>query len=495
MHKLALLTNAQMQRADDLAVKAGVASLSLMAAAGAGVARAVQDLGPDVGRRVHVLCGPGNNGGDGFVAAEILTGAGFDVQVFLLGDVDKLSGDARVVAGQYSGEIHPLDAAAADHGDIFIDALFGAGLTRPLSGVAADIVSAVNARGRPVVAVDVPSGLNGDTGAVDGVVMRATHTVTFFRLKPGHLLQPGRALCGTTTLVDIGTPQSILDDIKPTTYRNDPSLWGDVFPHAVADGHKYTRGHAVVVSGPATKTGAARLAARGALRVGAGLVTVASPLEAEAVNAAHLTAIMIDSFASRAGLADMLSDARKNAVLIGPGRGVIPETRDDVLTILETDAAVVLDADALTVFQDHRDALRAAISAKPDRPVVLTPHGGEFARLFPDVAGSKLERAKAAADLMSCTLVLKGADTVIAEPGGRAAINDNAPGYLATAGSGDVLAGFIVGLLAQQMPAFEAASAAVWVHGAAAQAFGVGLIAEDLPEQLPKVLGQLHAGV
>jgi len=491
-----LLTTNEMQRADALAVEAGVASLDLMEAAGRSVADVVQELAEDVGHRVTILCGPGNNGGDGFVAARLLKNVGLEVRVYLLGDEAAITGDAKAMLHRLSGKVAALSPSSVEDSvsdtDVIVDALFGAGLSRALTDDAADVVAAANASDAPVVSVDVPSGLDGNRGAADGPVIAAARTVTFFRLKPGHLLQPGRTLCGVTTVADIGTPDVVLNSIKPTTLHNVPATWRAQLPQLRHDGHKYDRGHAVVVSGPATQTGAARLAARGALRIGAGLVSVASPVDATEINASQLTTIMIESFASLAGLQHILSDKRKNAVLIGPGRGVVPETRDDVATVLQSGAATVLDADALTVFADHRNNLVDAIQAMPDRPVVITPHEGEFARLFPDLKGDKLTRARDAAALLNVVVVLKGSDTVIAGPHGYAAINDNAPATLATAGSGDVLAGLITGLLAQQMPAFEAACAAVWLHGAAADAFGLGLIAEDLPEQLPRVLRRLQ---
>ncbi len=491
MQAIELLTTEEMQRADALATKAGVPSLELMEAAGRSVANVVQHVAEYAGHRVCILSGPGNNGGDGYVAARVLKDVGLDVRVFQLGDKADLKGDAKVMMQRFNGVVRSLDQLAVDQSDVIVDALFGAGLARPVSGVAADVVAAANASGVPIVAVDVPTGLNGDTGAAEGPVIEASHTVTFFRFKPGHLLEPGRTLCGITTVADIGTPDDVLVSIKPTTVQNVPAVWDAQLPQLKRDGHKYDRGHAVVVSGPATKTGAARLAARGALRIGAGLVTVASPVDAADINAAQLTAIMLESFASLAGLQHILSDSRKNAVLIGPGRGVFPETKDDVATVLRSGAATVLDADALTVFADARNDLVSAISKQPERPVVITPHAGEFARLFPDIKGNKLARARSAAELLQVVVVLKGADTVIAAPDGRAAINANAPATLATAGSGDVLAGMITGLLAQHMPMFEAACAAVWLHGAAASRFGVGLIAEDLPEQLPRILRRL----
>jgi ADP-dependent NAD(P)H-hydrate dehydratase / NAD(P)H-hydrate epimerase len=488
---LALLTTEQMGRADRLAEAAGVPSLTLMESAG----RAVAQVGLSMcepGGRIAILCGPGNNGGDGFVAARLLREAGLDVQLALLGAPAALKGDAAAMAMRWGQPIGVLTRSSIDGAQLVIDALFGAGLARPIAGVAADVIAAVNAAKVPVLAVDVPSGLDGTTGEATGPVIEATRTITFFRRKPGHLLMPGRTLCGEVIVADIGIPPSVLADIGANTWANAPGLWRESFPWPKRDGHKYGRGHAVAVSGPAAHTGAARMGARGALRIGAGLVTVASPEDAIAVNAAHLTAIMLLPFDGPDGLASILADKRKNAVLLGPALGVGAPTRHLVHAVLSSGAATVLDADAITSFVANPGDLFGAIAANAPRAVVLTPHDGEFGRLFPDLAeGSKLERARAAAQRSGAIVVLKGPDTVIAAPAGRAAINDNAPPWLATAGAGDVLGGFITGLLAQGMPAFEAACAGVWLHGAAASTFGPGLIAEDLPEQLPQVLRAL----
>lgn len=510
-----LLTTHEMAKADRLAAEAGVPTLVLMETAGRAVAdEAMEMLGE--GGRVAVLCGPGNNGGDGFVAARLLKGAGYDVRLGLLGTVAALRGDARRMADRWTGEIARLSSRQLEGARLVIDALFGAGLNRALDGEAAAVVGQINASGIPVLAVDVPSGLDGSRGAPTGpAVVQATHTVTFFRRKPGHLLLPGRGLCGRVTVVDIGIPAAVLDAIKPRTFANTPALWRDVVPIPGSGGHKYTRGHAIVVSGPPESTGAARLSARATLRVGAGLVTVASPRLAFPVNAAHLTAIMINPFDAPDGLESVLADARRNVVLIGPGAGIGDATRTMVEIALKTEAAVVLDADALTSFAEPEpsaspsqafgflasstagasddatpDSLFAMIARRSSRSVVLTPHDGEFKRLFGagDPEASKLDRARDAARRSGAVVVLKGADTTISAPDGRAAINENAPPWLATAGSGDVLAGFITGLLAQGMPAFEAACAAVWLHGECANDFGMGLIAEDLPEILPRVL-------
>lgn len=513
MAGLELLTPLEMGEADRRAVALGVPALTLMENAGRAVADEARRLLPP-GSRIAVLCGPGNNGGDGFVAARHLKRASYDVRLHLLGDKSALTGDAAEMARRWDGPVRALEPEALQSMHLVIDALFGAGLARPLDGPAALMVEAINASGLPVLAVDVPSGLDGATGATAGPAVRATRTVTFFRRKPGHLLMPGRGLCGETIVVDIGIPDRVLEaDLTVTTFANSADLWQSDFPRPSLEGHKYSRGHAIVVSGPAFRSGAARLGARGALRAGAGLVTVASPTSALPENAAHLTAIMLMACESPEILARILEDNRKNAVLIGPGAGIGPETAEMAAAALRSGASVVLDADALTAFTAGASARVAAfgftapsragsagpetlvrlITGRSDRPVVMTPHEGEFARLFAGIGGSKLDRARAAARQSGAVVVLKGPDTVIAAPDGRAVINDNAPPWLATAGSGDVLAGIITGLLAQRMPAFKAACAAVWLHGEAARSVGAGLIAEDLPEALPRVLATLLA--
>ncbi len=340
---------------------------------------------------------------------------------------------------------------------------------------------------------DVPSGLHGDLGrALGDICVQAQRTVTFFRKKPGHVLLPGRLYCGDVIVALIGIPDQVLDSIPVRTFENVPALWSGAFPWPRLEAHKYRRGHTVVVSGPMQATGAARLAARGALRAGSGLVSVASPLGAVAVNAAHLTAIMVKPFDGAKGLSALLIDKRFNAVVLGPGVGVGDATQDLVAAALGSSAAVVLDADALTSFADNPPGLFAQLGSR----CVLTPHEGEFERLFPDLlatAPTRLDAALRAAQLARCIVVLKGPDTIIAAPDGRAAVNGNAPPWLATAGTGDVLAGMIAGLLAQTMDPFEASCAAVWLHGEAATFFGIGMIAEDLPEQLPQVLRSLRA--
>ena len=486
-----ILSNAEMAEADRLTIAGGVAGLALMENAGKAVAQAVSAR-QSPGGRVVVLAGPGNNGGDGFVAARLLAERGHAVTILLVGTMEKLRGDAAAAAKAWNRGVAAAKPEDLTGADIVIDALFGAGLDRPVNDLAHAMIDAVNAQAAPVVAVDLPSGINGTTGAVMGAAIKAGQTVTFFRKKPGHLLMPGRTYCGKVSVAPIGIADAMLDRIRPRTFENCPQLWCDKFAMPAAQGHKYDRGHAVVVSGPSWSTGAARLAARGALRAGAGLVTIASPRKALAVNAAANLAIMVRPVDGAAELARFLADPRLNALAIGPGIGVSDATCELVLAVLSGDRAVVLDADAITSFAQSPHRLADAVKARGKRATILTPHEGEFSRFFHALdtgtkAGSKLERTRRAAELIDAVVLLKGPDTVVAAPDHRASIAANAPAFLATAGAGDVLTGITAGLLAQGMPAFEAASAAVWLHGAAASAFGVGLIAEDLPEQLPGI--------
>jgi hydroxyethylthiazole kinase-like uncharacterized protein yjeF len=485
-----LLSNIEMAEADRQTIAGGMPGIRLMEQAGGAVADTVRARFP-AGSRVLVVAGPGNNGGDGFVAARLLAARGYDVEVSLVGEAARLKGDAALAAKKWTGPTSAASPTALAGAHVVIDALFGAGLDRPVEGLAATMIDSMNAHSAPVIAVDLPSGINGTSGAVMGTAVKAARTVTFFRKKPGHLLLPGRLHCGEISVADIGIADTVLASIRPQTFENVPALWRAYFPRPQDAGHKYDRGHAVIASGPSWSTGAARLAARGALRAGAGLVTIASPRDALDVNAAANLAVMVRSVDGAGELTRFLSDRRLNAFAIGPGVGVGEGTCELVLAALAGERAVVLDADAITSFAGQPARLAEALRRR-SQATVLTPHEGEFSRYFGALdqrarVGSKLERARLAARITGAIVLLKGADTVVAAPDGRAAIAANAPAYLATAGSGDVLAGIATGLLAQRMPAFEAAAAATWVHGEAARAFGPGLISEDLPEALPHV--------
>ncbi len=508
---LEILTTAQMAQADRLTIASGVPSMKLMENAAATIATTVnQILQKSSGRRVLVLCGPGNNGGDGYVAARLLRSSRVKVRVATLTPRETLRGDAFAAAADWTGSIEPAETCNFDGADLVIDALFGSGLARDIDGPAASLIARLNQwrreSGQNVVAVDIPSGIDGSTGAVRGVAVEADATVTFFRLKSGHLLLPGRLHCGELTCAHIGIRANVLDQIAPQTFLNAPQFWLKSLPFPTVDGNKYTRGHAVVLSGGASHTGAARLSAAAALRAGAGLVTLASPSDAMAINAGALTSVMLREAADAEGLKRLLGDRRLNAVALGPGLGVGPATRALVEAALAPGAIAandlkprgfVLDADALTSFSGDGSALWRLIEKAPG-PVVMTPHGGEFARVFSvqDAAyatkvRSKLDAARAAALESGATVLYKGPDTVVAAPDGRATILPQASAWLATAGSGDTLTGIILELLAQGMAPMEAASCGAWMHARAAKIFGPGLIADDIAATLPAVWREL----
>ncbi|WP_139975973.1 NAD(P)H-hydrate dehydratase [Ochrobactrum sp. CGA5] len=491
-----LLTPQEMARADRQTIETGIKDgFSLMLAAGRAVAEVAQRM-LQHNAPVAVLCGPGNNGGDGYVAAQFLLEAGLEVVCFASAPPRKGS-DAMRASLFYKGSVSNLgEFSVASFGGV-IDALFGAGLARNIHGAEAIAIDAVNASDVPVVAVDLPSGICGESGDILGTAIRARATVTFYRKKPGHLLQPGRAHCGVLHVADIGIPDHILTGIEPHVFENAPALWESTLPVPDVNSYKYSRGHAAVFSGGAHSTGAARLSALAAARSGAGAVTLLSPPDAMTVNAAHLTSIMLRETRGLRDIRQFCTERKVAAAVLGPGYGNPLLARDHALYLaggeIEEFHGLVLDADGITAFEqnptelfDKRQGVKTAL--------VLTPHIGEFRRLFPDIANnsaSKIEKAREAARRANAVIIYKGPDTVIAEPGGVAVVNANGTPLLATAGSGDVLTGIVCGLLAQGMPAFAAACASVWMHADAARRFGPGLIAEDLPAQLPVVFSTL----
>jgi len=483
-----ILTVAEMQESDRQTIAAGTPGAALMEHAG----QAVTDI---IMRHyapcpMLVLCGPGNNGGDGFVIARLLREAGWIVRIAAMKTANDYSGDAALMAQQCGGDFEVLsENLALQDTALVVDALFGTGFSKALAPDIAAVLQKIAAANLPVIAVDIPSGINGDSGATDAATPKAAHTVTFHAKKPGHLLLPGRDYCGQIHVADIGITAE--QHLLPALYENSPALWHSLFPQPKTGDNKYSHGHAVIFGG-AKMTGAAKLAAHAAMRSGAGLATILCPPKSFDIYAAYKPHLLVEPLAALAEKTAFLQDPRKNAVLLGPGLGVNNETREAVLAALaEKDKAVCLDADALSVFHDTPEDLFAALHEN----CILTPHDGEFARLFGAIADDKMTdkiaRARTAAAKSGAVVLLKGADTVIAAPDGRAVINTNAPAFLATAGAGDVLAGMITGLLAQHMPAFEVAAAAAWLHGAAAQKCGRGLVAEDLAEQLPAVLKEL----
>lgn len=481
-----ILTPAEMAEADRLTIQSGIPGPMLMEAAGQAIVSKVLETWPGI-RRAVILCGPGNNGGDGYVAARLLKAR--SVPVALFRDVVPQPGtDAKRAADLWHGLFAPLPELDLKPGDVVIDALYGAGFKGTLKNGEAEAVETANRARLPILAVDLPSGLNGSTGHHEGPVIRAAQTVTFFRKKPCHLLLPGRDLCGSVSVADIGISPRVLPDIGIRLGENTPALFAGFMPNHSSQTHKYARGMIGIFSGGSASSGAARLAAAAAQRAGAGAVTLLAPDEAIPVIAAHVSSVMIRPVSKPHDCAPVLADQRFRAFLIGPGFGRFSMLKEFVLALLQTGAArpIVLDADVFSAFALEGETLFAAIKAS-GKLCVLTPHEGEFSRLFPDLAHSQIgkhERARVAAKRSGAVVILKGADTVIAAPDGRASINSNGGTELATAGSGDVLAGFAVGLLAQGMPAFEAACAAVWHHADAGIRLGHGLVAEELAAEI-----------
>lgn len=476
-----LLNNDEMARADRLAIQSGISGQQLMQNAGQAVADVIQERSEK--RPVAVLCGPGNNGGDGFVVASLLKDAGWPVRLAMLGDINALPEDAAFFARKWSGATEPLSLSILEGNPLVIDALFGAGLCRPLTGPVLEMVQTINARDMNVVAIDLPSGLNGSSGQILGDAINATVTVSFFRAKPGHFLYPGRGKCGQLIIRDIGIPDSVLSEIRPQSAENQPGHWNFKYPFPRYDDHKYSRGCGVIWGGEIL-SGAAILAAHAARRMGCGIVRIAVPENSLGRYLNSSPGDIVTPWSCLQDGLDTLKDKRVTAVLLGPGAGVNDNTKKAVLSVLESQKPVVLDADALTVFKDSPGELFTHCHAF----TVLTPHHGEFERLFPDLSGSKVERAGQAAKMTNATLLFKGADTVIAAPDGRTLINSNAPPWLATAGSGDVLAGMISALMAQGLQAFDSAAIACWMHSQCAINFGPGLIAEDIAGEIPGIL-------
>lgn len=482
-----ILSAEEMRKADDATMAGGVPGITLMEQAGSAVAGIIiKRVDPCP---VLVLCGPGNNGGDGFIIAARLKKDGWNVRLACLVKKNALKGDAALAAKEWDGEVEALNSnlGVKDAG-LVVDAVFGTGFTGELAPEIVTFFDKVRAKKINVVAVDVPSGMNATSGATAAGALKAEITVTFCRKKLAHMLAPSKNFCGRVIVaLIVGITDDTVAALKTSVFENDPALWLKDFPLPGPDSHKYTRGHAVVFGG-AKRTGAACLAAYAAQRAGAGAVSFLSAPESANIYSLYRASIMVDEWRTQDDLRALLRDERKTAVVIGPGAGATDELRETIETVLSFNKSVVLDADVFTAFKDKAKDLFAKLS--PARHV-LTPHEGEFERLFGHIEGSKLERARKAAKAANAIIVLKGADTVIAAPDGTAIINAGAPSTLATAGSGDVLGGIIAGLTAQGMTPFMAAAAAVWLHAESARNFGLGLTAEDIIVQMPQALNRV----
>ncbi len=485
----AVLNAAEMRSAEQAFFARNNDSYALMRKAGAAVADAIHHARISVDAKILVLCGPGNNGGDGFVIADLLRRAGRNVVLSAMRDAADYKGDAAKAAEAWAdgGTFFPFDPAAMPQADVIVDALFGIGLDRPFEGKVAALIDWINRSDAEIWAVDIASGVSADDGRTLGAAVKAHHTVTFGWPKAGHLLLPGKAHTGHLIVAGIGLTPDLLPPAH-ATWRNQPDLWQGALPRPGLLDHKYSRGHALVI-GSSDMPGAGRLASAAARRIGAGMLSVAAPAQSLPLFMADQPGIIAKPAARPEDLVEILMDRRISAVLVGSGLLPNAAAREAVITALAGGRAAVVDGGGLTAFVDRPDDLFTL--GRSD--VVLTPHEGEFARLFPDLGPnlSKLARARLAAQRARSTIILKGADTIIAAPDGQAAINADASPYLATAGSGDVLAGLVLGLLAQGVPAFQAACAATWFHGRAGMSVGPGLIAEDLPAAIPGLLRAL----
>ena len=476
-----LLTSEQMDAADRLTTGRGTAGFVLMQRAGQGAAAIIRELYKP--QKTLVLCGPGNNGGDGYIIARLLKDAGFDVSVWSLVPDENLNGDARKAFEFWGGKCDGV----FENQPLIVDAVFGTGFNKELEDQIVSLFKQIEKSKSVVIAVDIPSGVCGSTGEAAPATLKATHTITFARKKIGHCLVPGRDYCGRVHIVDIGVSQNAVGEAGFAAFENHPDLWKAQFPHKKPDDHKYKHGHAVIV-GATKMTGATRLAAEACARIGAGLTTVIAPQEAGGVYRRTLPPHVIVEDRGN-GLTGHLADDRRNAVLIGPGAGLedVAALQTDIIDVLKSQKMIVLDADAITAFQTDREKLYSMLNKR----CILTPHEGEFSRLFPGMTGIKTKRAQEAARRTGAIIVVKGPDTVIAAPDGRLVVNTNAPPWLATAGTGDVLAGIVTGLAAQGMESFDAACAAVWMHGEAARLFGEGLVASDITSKIPEVLREI----
>lgn len=487
-----LLTPSEMDFADQLTISSGRPGFELMQNAANAVYQTILKEFPG-SHRILIVCGLGNNGGDGLVLANMLKDSGTNIELTIIGDKAKIKGDAKLALDQLDSTINIVPNPDWQSFDLIIDCIFGAGLDRNIENPFTETIKNINLAPAKVLSVDLPSGIDGKNGLVRGICINADVSVTFFRRKPGHLLFPGRAHCGKTVVKQIGIGNEVLKQIKPTIFHNIPALWHEYFETPKVTGHKYHRGHTLAVSGNLTKIGATRLMAQSALRTGSGLVTIAAPKETLLAHASYITSLMLCEIDNPRELKEQLKDRRLNTICLGPGMDPDQQTRDMVSAALTSAGSIVIDAGAISAFAEDPKTLFKLIH-EHESSCVLTPHDGEFDRLFSDLASNKdrLSKAREASKISGATIVLKGPDTIIAEPKGRTAISDNAPPWLATAGSGDVLTGIIAGLMAQGLPEFEAAAAAVWFHGEAGNHAGPNLISSDLDESLRKVLQDFY---
>lgn len=486
-----ILSITQMKQAEDASLSGRTSSYTLMQRAGRAVADIVRERYEK--QPVMVLCGSGNNGGDGFIAASELKRKKWDVTVACKLEAEYLEGDVARAAEEWGDDFETLDKVKLPEDGIIIDAIFGTGLEREITGDAQEVLFALQRSSCSVVAVDFPSGVYADSGDCQPCTPQADLTVTFFRKKMGHILLPGRVACGDIIVSDIGMKDDVLDEIEgEIVHENDPSLgWQEDASTKAFWTHKYHHGHIAVLGGKVL-TGATVLTSLSALRIGAGLVTIAAHPDVVNVYRMASPSLMVEPLQEMARFKDHYAkDDRRNVLLIGPGAGLENEgaLKKIVFDATASERICVLDADALSVFENDTRTFYKSLH----KSCILTPHEGEFERIFPGLQGSKVDRALEASRKTGAIIVLKGADTVVASPNGKAVINTTGCGWMATAGTGDVLAGMIAGLVARKvLNLFDATCAAVWMHGKASELAGPGMISEDLSSHIPSVLALLN---
>jgi len=483
-----ILTNEEMAEADQMTIASGVPSIELMENAGKAVFNNIPIKNID---RVLLLIGPGNNGGDGFVVARLLIEIGISVDIFFYNN-GKISNDCKINKDKIDSQSFISEIRNYSSYSYVIDALFGTGFTRKIPSQLEKIFSIVKKNKIPVYAIDIPSGINGNSSIVNGDCLECVKTITFFNKKKCHYLYPGKNFCGEVIVEDIGIKTDVFKEMMPKIRNNNPELWIKEFPFPSSFDHKYSRGLLIINCGPIYKTGAARLAGRSAMRVGAGAVKLICDDEAAKVLEPQISVELISVVKEKNEIQQIFKDRKVSSILVGPGNGVNDETKSRTLLALAFVKHVVIDADAITCFEKNPKEL--FVDTYPH--TILTPHEGEFRRLFGDEIASiedKVVKTVEASKLAGSIVVLKGADTIIANPEGQAVINSSEAPYLATAGSGDVLAGIIASLVGDnKMSAFNAACAGTWIHSKLGELIGAGLIAEDLIDNIPLIIKKLQ---
>jgi hydroxyethylthiazole kinase-like uncharacterized protein yjeF len=458
-------------------------SFNLMLKAGKLAAKTIDSLYSK--RKTLILCGVGGNGGDGFIIAQELFNKGWDIQVSIIGDKNKIKGDSLRALNKLKLKIFSFNEINLDKPKLFIDAIYGIGFSRKVNKKECIILNIIDKHPAPVIAIDIPSGIDCNNGKILGFAAYCDLTITFSTLKTGHILLPGSEKINKIKILDIGISKNIINKIEPNVKINNKNEWVKEIVWPKIDDHKYSRGYSLIIGGPKNMTGASRLAAMSAQRAGSGIVALATEKEAAEIYFISLTSQLVKTYKNLKEFNAIINESRIDSIVIGPGLDVSSKSILKIKSALKTNKRIVLDAGAISCFKNKLEMLIKILSGKE---VILTPHEGELKSILPDLSGSLISKALKAAKILNTIVVLKGATTVIASPNNKAFVNTAGAKWLATAGSGDVLAGIIGGLLSNKMKTFYAAAYGVWLHSEAGKYLGPGLIAEDIPKILPKIL-------